>query len=173
MEKDFLANGNLEPGIHTYTIDTFESQFVGGFPKSVSRSKIYQNFRTWIDMLISVLPPRYIWLDGSYLTKKENPNDIDLIVFYAPEDINDATTAGKIQHIVNEVSRTMNCDAYLSFTFDHLDPSLIATLPNDVQTNRTYWMGQFGFDRQMNPKGMVMIPRDEVLNSVAVAGGVI
>ncbi|NMM54985.1 hypothetical protein HII26_20950 [Paenibacillus aquistagni] len=71
MEKTFLDTGNLEAGIHTYKIDTFERQFVSGFPESVSRSAIYENFRKWLEMLLSILPPRCVWLDGSFLTKKQ------------------------------------------------------------------------------------------------------
>jgi hypothetical protein len=164
MTQQFLSNGNLTPGIHTYNMQEFEEQFVTEFTTSTSRSAIYNKFKQWLHQLIQVIPPRYVWLDGSYLTKKVDPKDIDLVVFYYPEDIQDQQQAAVIQNLITNVSRNYDCDAYLCLSFEHWDEQKLATFPRqDLKIMQTYWMGQFSFDRAREPKGMVQIEQQEIL----------
>lgn len=166
MVQQFLSNGNLAPGIHTYKMQEFENQFVTAFTSSKSRTVIFQNFNMWLEQLLSVLPPRYIWLDGSYLTQKVDPNDIDLVVFYYPEDIQSQQEASEIQHLINNVSRTLSCDAYLCLSFEHWTPQQLAAFPNqNHKIMQTYWMGQFCFDRMREPKGIVQMDRQDLVSS--------
>ncbi|WP_339321783.1 hypothetical protein [Paenibacillus sp. FSL W8-0194] len=171
MIQQFSPNGNLTPGIHTYKIDEFEQQFVHDFSTSTRRTAIYNNFRQWLDQLLQVLPPRYVWLDGSYLTQKIDPNDIDLVLFYYPEDIQDQQQAAILGDLINRVSRGYDCDAYLCFSFEHWSPQQLQAFPQQNHTiMQTYWMGQFGFDRSREPKGMVQIEQQELIS--ITAGGV-
>lgn len=166
-----MENGNLFPGIHDYTMKEFEEQFVLGFESSQSRQTIFEEFSIWLRDLVSLIPPRHLWLDGSYLTKKENPNDIDLVVFYRPEDIN-AETAQQVQKMVNEVSRAHRCDAYICYDLSQMHPAHVAQFPQQAQMMEKYWMGQFGFDRKRDPKGMVQIGSEEILKFGGVYNGV-
>jgi hypothetical protein len=168
-QQPFLSDGNLNPGIHTYKVNDFQSQFVTGFPNSVSRQSIFSNFDIWISQLNKILPPRFIWLDGSYLTKKIDPKDMDLIVFYYPEDIVSQQMSDDLQNIINNISRTLDCDAYMCYSFDHWSPQQIATVPQEMAIMQTYWMGQFGFDRNKRPKGIIQLDQPEIL----MLGGVI
>ena len=163
MPQEFLPNGNLNPGIHNYNIEEFENQFIVDFPGSESRAAIYENFKRWLQILVKVLPPAYIWLDGSYLTKKLNPNDIDLIVFYDPDNISEDQSL-LLQQLINKTSRDYNCDAYLCYTFDNWDPQRVALIPNMHTIMRTYWMGQFGFDRQQQAKGIIQLNQQELIS---------
>lgn len=171
MIQQFLPNGNLTPGIHTYKLDEFEQQFVTAFTSSTRRPTIYDNFKRWLDQLLQVLPPRYVWLDGSYLTLKIDPKDIDLVVFYYPEDIQSQQQADVLKDVILQQSRRLDCDAYLSFSFERWTPQQLAKVPDQNKIMQTYWMGQFGFDRAKQPKGMVQIDRQELLS--CVTGGVI
>lgn len=165
--QDFTANGNLNPGIHSYTITEFEEQFIKEFPNSSRRKLIYNDFRMWIKNVINEVPPRYIWLDGSFLTEKLNPNDLDLVLFYRPEDIPSKDISNKLGFLINNVSRKFNCDAYFTLTLDHLDPMILQQMQ---QTNpqstmmKTYWKGQFGFDRKNQAKGIILIEEAEIKN---------
>lgn len=164
MEQQFLSNGNLLPGIHTYKMQEFENQFVNAFTSSKSRTIIFENFNKWLEKLLTILPPRYIWLDGSYLTQKVDPKDIDLVVFYYPEDIQSEQQAYEIQQQVNIASRTLNCDAYFCLSFEHWTPQQLEAFPNqNHKIMQTYWMGQFCFDRKREPKGIVQLDRQELL----------
>ncbi|MGI2295671.1 DUF6932 family protein [Paenibacillus sp. GXUN7292] len=171
MIQQFSPNGNLTPGIHTYKLDEFEQQFVYDFSTSTRRTVIYNNFRQWLDQLLQVLPPRYVWLDGSYLTQKIDPNDMDLVLFYYPEDIQDQQQAAILGDLINRVSRSYDCDAYLCLSFEHWSSQQLQTFPQQNHTiMQTYWMGQFGFDRSREPKGMIQIEQQELIS--ITAGGV-
>lgn len=163
--QEFLENGNLNPGIHLYKVTEFEEQFVLGFGNSESRKDIYEKFVTWMRQLIAVLPPDYAWLDGSYLTMKTNPNDLDLVVFYQVTRVQDAgpEVVSEILRLIEEVSRTLRCDAYFCYLFDGFSPEQLAEVPQQYRTSRTYWMGQFGFDRGEKPKGIVQLSQEEIL----------
>ncbi|MDU5948073.1 MAG: hypothetical protein E6Z15_13595 [Paenibacillus macerans] len=148
MIQQFLPNGNLTPGIHTYNLSEFELQFVRDFSTSVRRSVVYHHFKQWIEQLLKILPPRYVWLDGSFLTQKVDPNDIDLVVFYYPEDIQNGEQATMLKHLIQSVSRRYDCDAYFCLSFEHWGPQQLAALPDqNTKIMQTYWVGQFSFDR--------------------------
>jgi hypothetical protein len=157
----FLEGGNLFPGIHEYSLEDFEKQFINDFTTSETRKPLFHKFCRWLNELLEVLPPRYIWLDGSYLTIKTNPNDIDLVVFYRPEDIPNDEVAKKLMHLINVASRENSLDAYLSLIFDHLHPNQLANFDSQSKIMKTYWMGQFGFDRQQKPKGIIEFSQEE------------
>jgi hypothetical protein len=161
--QDFLEDGNLMPGIHEYTCKEFEEQFVQNFPHSESRPDIYEKFCIWIRKLVKMLPPRYIWLDGSFLTTKLNPNDIDLVVFYRPEDIESKEVSEVLDNYIHQISRQYRCDAYFCLTLEHYPPEVKARISGNVAIMQTYWMGQFGFDRNRKPKGIVEIRCEELM----------
>ncbi|MGP6151334.1 DUF6932 family protein [Priestia flexa] len=169
--QEFMENGNLFPGIHNYTMQEFQEQFVLGFSSSQSRKEIFKEFSDWFKQLINLIPPRYVWLDGSYLTMKENPNDIDLVIFYKPEDITDEETSIKVKEMINEISRKYRCDAYLCLDLSDVSGQELAHFPPLNKILGTYWMGQFGFDRKRDPKGMVEINSAEILKFGGVCSG--
>lgn len=160
--QKFVQNGNLEPGIHSYNIEEFETQFIKEFSNSSTRKNIYNNFRIWVKYLINELKPRYIWLDGSFLTEKLNPNDLDLVIFYRPEDITSSELAEKLKFLIEDVSRKYSCDAYISLCFDHMDPSIAQNMAGNSFIMKTYWKGQFGFDRNNQAKGIILIEEPEL-----------
>ncbi|CCQ97451.1 conserved hypothetical protein [[Clostridium] ultunense Esp] len=170
MQQPFLPNGNLTPGIHIYKMEEFEQQFVNEFPNSIRGPMIYDFFKNWIKLLLYVLPPRYVWLDGSYLTKKMEPNDIDLVVFYYPEDIINEQQADAIDQLVHRISRSYACDAYICFSFEHWSKEQLGALQNqDHKIMQTYWMGQFGFDQLRNPKGIVQLNQTDLFSIVELS----
>lgn len=153
-----MEDGNLFPGIHEYSYEEFEEQFVNKFLTSSTRSEIYKNLKEWLKLLMDILPPRYVWLDGSYLTTKMDPNDIDLVVFYRPEDIVALGHEGtnELDMVINQLSINYNCDAYFCYSLDHLPEDVIsANFKGQQKIMQTYWMGQFCFDRSRKPKGII------------------
>ncbi len=158
--QDFKDDGNLNPGIHKYTFAKFEKQFVLDFITSETRLNIYENFRKWFEQLLKISAPKYMWLNGSFLTKKINPNDLDLVVFYYPEDIS-ASVAGKLGSFIHESAKQYFCDAYFCLSLRHLNEVQKSQFGN-YEIMETYWMGQFGFDRNRIPKGIIEITENEI-----------
>ncbi|QTH20228.1 hypothetical protein HRJ34_18005 [Rhizorhabdus wittichii] len=75
MKKDYEPL--LSAGRHEMTIGDFETQFVVGLGGS-SRSTIWQEFKTSVlQPLKQYQIPCELWLDGSFITKCPEPDDID------------------------------------------------------------------------------------------------
>lgn len=158
---EFNDDGNLNGGIiKGVSLDKLREVFVNEFPDSKTRKRNFEGLIEYIDFFEAIGIYSYIskvWLDGSFLTNKLNPNDIDLVVLFNP--INGSKVNHFFDHIANS-ARTMGlslyCDPY--FSIDH---ELIP--PNHEQTKRqleyqnTYWLGMFGFDRNGKNKGIIEI----------------
>jgi len=67
-------NGKLPKGIHLATLQEFIERFV----KGVKRKQLYQGLEKLIADLKSV-GCQIIYIDGSYVTSKIQPNDIDVV----------------------------------------------------------------------------------------------
>lgn len=79
----FDKNGNIIPyDLHQISISELEEEFVNPFPNSTTRKDIYDGHSNYIIELVNVLESNFSqWLDGSFVTKKLNPNDIDVVNF--------------------------------------------------------------------------------------------
>ncbi len=83
MTPTFTESGFLTPatGIET-TLETIEEQFVRAFPNSETRQRLFENFQNYLDRFQHEIFHWFeIWLDGSFVTLKENTKDIDVVVF--------------------------------------------------------------------------------------------
>ncbi len=63
-------------------LHTFEEFFVKKFSNSVTRPRLWENYLVYLDNFRQKVTPNFVqWLDGSFVTLKENPNHIDLVTF--------------------------------------------------------------------------------------------
>jgi len=69
------------PGIHVVTDAELEQIAVTAYPQSVRRSTLFAQFCLWRDELRTRGAVGKCWLDGSFLTEKPEPDDIDLVAF--------------------------------------------------------------------------------------------
>src|SRR5258705_81832 len=77
-------DGLLPPGVHDCTLNEIRSQF-GSFRKSDRRPRLFALLESFVAEAIAVGLVRALIVDGSFVTEKHDPNDIDLIVVVAPE----------------------------------------------------------------------------------------
>ncbi len=91
FDSIFDENGELPEGIHEYTIDMFKHCFVDIFRDSKSRISIYQGFNRFNECLFEYGCITKQWIDGSFVTIKNNPNDIDEVTFFNANEINKLT----------------------------------------------------------------------------------
>ena len=88
-----------------------------------------------------------LWIDGSFVTSKLDPKDIDLVLDignqeeFTEQQQNfirwfNSTNAAHVKDMLN----TFGCDCYAAATADH-----------------EYWSDMFGSDRNENPKGIVVV----------------
>ena len=82
-QLDFDEYGNLTP-YKAVEVDlaTFEAYFVTAFPKSTTRKRLFENYLRYIYRFQDEVFPFFEqYINGSFVTKKENPNDIDIVTF--------------------------------------------------------------------------------------------
>jgi len=153
----FNEKGLLDPGFHEYKFDEIDKIFVKDFSESQTREQIYKGFLMWTKELLNICMPNEIWIDGSFVTSKINPNDIDLVCFI--EAIDYIQNKAKIDQL--RMSGKQNyCDTYIAIS---PNPILPASENQNLINNRNYWRGQFGFDREDNPKGMIKITKQSLI----------
>ncbi len=87
MSLRFDQNGFLEP----YTsipveYSLFEKTFFSNFENSATRGKILEQYLKYNeDFKREVLPGFKQWVNGSFVTKKLNPRDLDIVTFIPHE----------------------------------------------------------------------------------------
>lgn len=79
----FDSNGYLEsPTPSELTLSEFEEYFVKAFPKSDRRKWLFENYLQYTNRFQNEIFPHFEqWIDGSFISKKENPKDIDIVTF--------------------------------------------------------------------------------------------
>ena len=159
-------NGALPAGIHQCTINEFREVFVDGFPTTQRRDELFKKLMSFFSDLIrfDCFPEAFV--DGSYVTNKVNPNDIDVVVFLHYSTLLSPTAKTAIQHLKTLYNPFL--DIYYAVAVCDENESMInPTLYGDIINKRNYWRGQFGFDRADLPKGIVLISGSSVQEYIA------
>ncbi len=119
----FDPNGYLQPDkeIET-TIAEFETIFVTSFPQSATRRQLFDNYRQYVEELQRLFTGGfYQWVNGSYVTRKVNPNDIDVVTF-----VDYRLYTGKEQELRQskgfEYKKKTGLDAYYVATYPQEHP---------------------------------------------------
>jgi hypothetical protein len=73
----------LPAGFTTKTLDEVRVLRVDNFPTSTSRANIFDSFvANFITPLINTGISCDVWMDGSFITQKEDPEDVDILIEY-------------------------------------------------------------------------------------------
>ncbi|MEM8896197.1 MAG: hypothetical protein AAGC88_16585, partial [Bacteroidota bacterium] len=83
MGFSFDKHGHLLPySIIKIKLDQFKDTFVNSFPHSHSRSRLFDNYQHFISDFQQQITSNFTqWIDGSFVTQKQNPRDIDFLTF--------------------------------------------------------------------------------------------
>lgn len=138
----------LPPGIHLMTIDELKKTCVDNFPNSKRRPDIYLNFINFLRFVSCINIIDEIWVDGSFLTEKEEPDDIDAVAFAYHADTVNITAAQKSvmdQVFSNPVITKIRFMTDIRFCIKEND------------NMRSFWRGWYCFSRDEVPKGAVAI----------------
>jgi hypothetical protein len=114
--------------------------------------------RLLIDRLVKDGIKGDLWLDGSFTTEKIDPADVD-VVLKSPAYDYDAGTAeyrATIDWVISNLKATHKCDSYVLFERQTGDP-----LYDEWKWWYSYWHVKWGFNREEDPKGIVVIPLDK------------
>ncbi len=82
-ELHFDPNDNLTPYSKITTdLATFEKVFVTDFENSTTRKTLFDNYLWYLEAFSKEITPNFTqWINGSFVTLKENPKDIDFVTF--------------------------------------------------------------------------------------------
>lgn len=85
----------LPVGIHPCSSDEFQRRLVDDFPTSGTRGLIFDGFSTLRKECQAHQIEVKHWVDGSFVTSKLNPGDVDVVHFVAANDLDKLSDAGK------------------------------------------------------------------------------
>lgn len=71
--------GVLPPGVHECTLDEIEEAF-GQFQSSDRRPRLFRDLQRYIAAVRSAAVGKYLVVNGSYVTGKPDPGDIDILL---------------------------------------------------------------------------------------------
>lgn len=150
----FNQNGYLEPGLHIIEKQELENSFVNGFPHSTTRRIIYDGYCQHFELLKDLVGNFEQFVDGSFASNKNDPGDIDMVIF-VDATIMDSLSPDQQKEFERLVSGKETrdqylCDAYFCPIYPDGHPSA-----GESRAQRKYWMGEFGYDRKDNPKGIL------------------
>jgi hypothetical protein len=135
------------PGLHAVDESDLSARFVDAFASSTTRRPLLVGLQSFLNALRRAGVAFEVWLDGSFCTEKIDPNDIDLVVFADPIDLNRLDPA-KQTYLSGVLDRT---NARRQFGCD------VLFAPSNDMNMRSYWRGWYGFDRRERPKGIVSL----------------
>lgn len=159
-------NGALPAGIHQCTINEFRETFVDGFPTTQRRNELFIQLMSFLSDLVKIDCFPEAFVDGSYVTNKVNPNDIDIVVFLHYSTVISPTVQAKINQLKTLYDPFL--DIYFAVAVCDENKSMINPASyGSIINQRNYWRGQFGFDREDLPKGIVLITGSSVQEYIA------
>lgn len=150
----------LKPGFHKLNDLELKSLCVSKFSSSKSRIQLYDNLILLLSRLrafnTSYSFIEEIWIDGSYVTEKINPNDIDILLVINSQILDNI--------IPESIKNTLFPLLHRNYVKENFNVDLLILFRNNAVVNglsynemRSYWRGWFSFDRHENPKGVVTL----------------
>ena len=141
----------LPVGFHSLDTDRRWRLCVEEFPTSDTRAVIMANLERLIATINSQGIVGNIWIDGSFMTKKLNPDDVDIALILSRSEFESLSTK---QRLFFEHFRDT------SF-YDHLRIDNYGVVIDETDLGQwiySYWLRQFGFSRKDEMKGILKVP---------------
>jgi hypothetical protein len=139
-------------GLHPLTIEEIEQDCVRGFTLSITRQVIFRNLLHVVSQLTDNGIVGELLIDGSFVTSKINPRDVDLVLCVS-SDLYDQCSASQrsvFDWFESEALRSDHrCDGYISIEWPASHP-----LYADGVATRNYWLTFFGRTREGYEKGI-------------------
>jgi hypothetical protein len=127
---------------------------VTAFPLSSTRGNIMRGLRIVIRRLIAARIVGELWINGSFLTEKIDPQDSDAVLAADSRIVDTGGTLLQVKTLdwlKSNLKAKHLCDSYIFFNFPKGHPYEAVG-----EWARAYWLKQFGFSRSDQPKGIVV-----------------
>lgn len=140
MNFQFDLRGNLRPyEIIEADIENFQHSFC----TSEFRVSIFEHFQVFLNRLTELLAVSFeIWIDGSFISKKSKPADIDVVVFIDNQTF--IIRQEPIRLLFKEFDKQSPrlVDAYPVIVYPENHPNF-----NAYRSDNLYWLELFGKTR--------------------------
>lgn len=146
MKKEY--SDLLGEGFHDVPLEDFEERFVHPFDDGERRARILRRFKQFISEFDALKIPYEAWVDGSFTTRKDEPEDIDVVFIVREDELTGASKQAKIwiRTTFHGPHRKATKRRYLSDVFLVL---------HSEEQSRGYWQHLFGTYRDdATPKGI-------------------
>ncbi len=149
MEFSFDIRGYLKPyGKNKITLQELETEFVAPFDETSTRHQLYTGYVHYNKNLKALLKNQAYtqWIDGSFITNKINPKDIDLVNLIDHELI--VQYEKELKEFLNERSKeNYGIDGYVIRIYPKRHEKYIRT-----QSDLLYWEHWFSQSRKNRKK---------------------
>lgn len=158
-ELKFDARGNLVPYKKVQlTFEELKQLFVTPFSPDSLRHSIFENYCRFLDDFQTQIIPNFIqWVDGSFVTKKANPADIDFVTILDFKTFVENKQLIESQFRLTGAKKTYDVDAYTvrKYPEEHRNHLL-------YQHELVYWDNWFSSTKKNKakmkfPKGFVEV----------------
>jgi hypothetical protein len=143
--------GNLTPyEVMEMSLDAFEAHFVIAFPESTTRKPIFDAYRQCLTQLQGLIGGGFTqWVDGSFVTRKLNPRDLDLVTFLEIDRYERAQVPlDELRW--GRIKKNSLTDGYFLFVRPEGHP-----YRSTYESDRADWFRHFKWGRNHRPKGWI------------------
>jgi len=157
MKPSFDIRGNLKPYERIkLDVQDFKSTFVDSFEEDSIRHDLFERYLDYIENFRDKVTGNFTqWINGSFVTNKKNPNDIDFVSLVDFSVAKEREDIIRREFIRNDALKRYGLDAYLLIVYpeDH-------KLRNHTKLDILYWNDWFTKSRKDKrgkryPKGYV------------------
>jgi uncharacterized protein DUF6932 len=148
---EFDQNGNLLPNEAVeISLEDFREQFIGKFKNSSNRTLIFDSYLRYLeDFKREITTDFFQFINGSFVTRKQNPNDMDSVTFVDYKFYEQHES--KMGQFKGQTSYS-GIDAYIEKTYPENHHYYIR-----YRTDLLYWDSLFTKNRQGQRKGFIKI----------------
>lgn len=144
MELNFDIRGNLHPyEIIQVSFKDFKKVFVDSFESDSTRQRLFEKYLVYLNDLQQILGADFFqWIDGSFVSTKYNPKDIDLLTVIHYQDYEKNIKEIEKAFSGQNARKLYEVDAYVMGNYPQGHTKYRFT-----QSDLLYWRSLFGTTR--------------------------
>lgn len=138
----------LDGGIHPYTLEELRQLAVESFPGAARRAALFDALKIYLDLLTNTGLQATVWIDGSFMCLKPDPDDIDMVIVFDPQ------SARQLSEAARPVVYNL-LDTHYAFARFRLH---VFRVSSDDHEGLQFWQQKFGTQRdERTPKGLAAL----------------
>jgi hypothetical protein len=142
----------------TLSIGEFEEYFVDNFPKSTTRKRLFEHWMDYIfDFQQEVYPYFEQWIDGSFISEKLNPADLDFVTLLDGQVFDRRNNSKTLEKFWSFSLQKEGLDAYLCPIYEENHPNNRQTLIFLERFRNLYSNSKPDFNEHSFQKGFIQI----------------